>query len=247
MKDTSTPLKPAVDPAEAKTIHHIIARQIGSAIVAGELKPGDRVGGEHSQSRNFGISRPAYREAIRKLLAKGLLETRPKSGSHVAPRRRWNLLDPEVIDWMFSGSPDPDFVRDLLELRVLIEPAAAALAAARRSEGQLQEMQEAIDKMIEHGLQSSLGRDADRRFHNCMLVASGNEAFMTLSDSIEAAVNWITLYKHRVVPYAGDLNDEHRAVLEAIALRDPDLASTRMRNLLEITMARLAADFSQTP
>lgn len=243
MKDTSTPLKPAVDSAETVTIHYVLARHIGSAILSGELKPGERVGGENSQALKFGVSRPAYREAIRKLLAKGLLETRPKSGSHVAPRRRWNLLDPEVIAWTFSGSPDPKFVRDLLELRILIEPAAAALAAARRSDNELQAMQSAVQEMIEHGLQSPVGREADRRFHNCMLAASGNEAFMTLSGSIEAAVKWITLYKQRVVPWAGDLNDEHQAVLDAIAARDPKLASTRMRDLLETTMTRFAPEF----
>jgi len=242
----NAPPTQADDQAESGTIHHVVARQIGSAILAGELKPGDRVGGEHSQSRSFGISRPAYREAIRKLLAKGLVETRPKSGSHVAPRRRWNLLDPEVIDWMFSGSPDPAFVRDLLELRVLIEPAAAALAAIRRSDDELQVMRGAIEDMIRHGLQSPMGREADRRFHNCMLAASGNEAFIALSDSIEAAVNWITLYKHRVAPWATDLNEEHRTVLKAIAARDADLANTAMRKLLETTMMRFAVDAAPT-
>lgn len=230
---------------ESGTIHHAIARQLGSAILSGELRPGDRVGGEHAQSRNFGVSRPAYREAIRKLLAKGLLETRPKSGSHVAPRRRWNLLDPEVIEWMFAGKPDLRFIQDLLELRALVEPAAAALAAARRSERELEDMRTAIDTMAACGLQSPQGQDADRQFHNSMLSASGNEAFASLSRSIEAAVKWITVYRQRLDLWQSELVDEHRAVFEGIAASEPEKARKAMEDLLGTTLANVTTEFNQ--
>jgi len=230
------------DPADSGTIHHAIARQIGTAILAGELQPGDRVGGEHAQSRHFGVSRPAYREAIRKLLAKGLLETRPKSGSHVAPRRLWNLLDPEVIEWMFSGKPDLRFIQDLLELRALVEPAAAALAAGRRNERQLEEMRGALEAMALHGLQSATGQDADRQFHNSMLAASGNEAFASLSRSIEAAVKWITVYRQRLDLWQSELVDEHRAVFDGIAAGDPERARKAMQDLLGITLANITTE-----
>ena len=232
------------DRTETGTIHHTIARQLGSAILSGELKPGDRVGGEHSQSRTFGVSRPAYREAIRKLLAKGLLETRPKSGSHVAPRRYWNLLDPEVIEWMFSGDPDLRFIQDLLELRSLVEPAAAALAATRRSESELQEMKSAINPMEACGLQSVAGQDADRQFHNAMLAASGNEAFASLSRSIEAAVKWLTLYRQRLDLWQSELVDEHRAVFDCIAAGDPEKARNAMQELLGTTLSNVTTEFN---
>jgi len=235
----------ADQPSAQATIHAAIARRIGSAILAGELKPGDCVGGEIGQSRSMGVSRPAYREAIRLLLAKGLLETRPKSGTHVAPRRRWNLLDPEVIAWAFAGNPDPRFIRDLLELRALVEPAAAALAAQRRSEAELEEMRAAIAAMKAHGLNSAAGREADRQFHNSLLAASGNEAFASLSKSIEAAVQWITLYKKRRDLWRSDLVDEHTAVFEGVANKDPDAARQAMSELLGITLANVKTQFPE--
>lgn len=224
-----------------ETLHAAIARRIGSAILQGDVAPGECVGGEIAQSQALGVSRPAYREAIRMLLAKGLLETRPKAGTHVAPRRAWNLLDPDVIAWTFSGNPDPRFVRDLLELRVLVEPAAAALAAERRSAAELEAMRDAIETMAARGLQSAEGRDADRRFHNLMLNASGNEAFASLSRSIEAAVRWLTLYKQRLDLWQSDLIDEHRAIFDGIAAGAPDRAAEAMRTLLGITLASVAA------
>lgn len=227
------------------TIHAAIARRIGSSILSGELKPGDCVGGEIGQSRTMGVSRPAYREAIGLLLAKGLLETRPKSGTHVAPRRRWNLLDPEVIAWTFAGNPDPRFIRDLLDLRALVEPAAAALAALRRSEGELEEMRAAIDAMTAHGLDSAAGQEADRQFHNSLLAASGNEAFASLSKSIEAAVQWITLYKKRCALWQSDLVDEHIAVFDGIAARDPERARQAMSELLGITLSNVKTQFPE--
>jgi DNA-binding FadR family transcriptional regulator len=231
------------NPAEAGTIHHAIARQIGTAILSGKLKPLDTVGGENSQSRIFGVSRPAYREAIRILLAKGLVETRAKSGTLVAPKRNWNLLDPEIIEWMFAGTPDLRFIQDLLELRALVEPAAAALAAERRSDSELEELRAAIDTMARHGLQSESGQDADRHFHNVMLAASRNEAFASLSRSIEAAVKWLTLYRQRLDLWQSELVDEHRAVFDGIEAGNPDKARQAMDALLHITLVNVTSEF----
>lgn len=73
------------------------------------------------------MSRNAYREAIQVLTAKGLIESRPKAGTRVLPRNRWNLLDPEALAWAFTGKPDVQFVRKLYELRSIVEPAAEAM------------------------------------------------------------------------------------------------------------------------
>ena len=90
------------------------------------------------------MSRSAYREAVQVLSAKGLVESRPKTGTRVLPRNRWNLLDPDVLAWAFSGEPDIHFVRSLFELRAIVEPAAARLAAERRDKVDLKEMRDAL-------------------------------------------------------------------------------------------------------
>eukprot|EP01035_Chromulina_nebulosa_P037515 gene37515-50643_t len=118
-------------------IHGTIAHDIGVEIVSGVRKPGDVFGGEIEASEALGVSRTAYREAIRILAAKGLIESRPKAGTRVTQRSRWNLLDPDVLGWAFEGEPDTDFILDLFELRSVIEPAAAAFAARRRSDDDL--------------------------------------------------------------------------------------------------------------
>ncbi|MFX7988724.1 GntR family transcriptional regulator, partial [Acinetobacter baumannii] len=92
---------------------------------SGMRKPGDVFGGEIEASEALGVSRTAYREAIRILAAKGLVESRPKAGTRVTPRSRWNMLDVDVLAWTFEGEPDTDFIIDLFELRGVIEPAAA--------------------------------------------------------------------------------------------------------------------------
>ncbi|HYC99480.1 FadR/GntR family transcriptional regulator, partial [Brevundimonas sp.] len=112
-----------------RRLHGAIANMLGSAILAGEHAPGDTLSGEVAFSEALDVSRNAYREAIQVLAAKGLVESRPKTGTKVLPRHRWNLLDPVVLGWAFSGQPDLRLIRSLFELRAVIEPAAARMAA----------------------------------------------------------------------------------------------------------------------
>ena len=178
------------------------------------------------------MSRTAYREAMRILIAKGLLESRPKAGTRVTPRERWNLLDPEVLAWMFEGEPDERFIRELCELRGVVEPAAAASAARRRSEAQLQRMSEALAAMREHGLATPEGRAADQTFHRVILDAAGNAALRSLASSVGAAVSWTTKVKQRSRQPPRDPLPDHVAVHEAIAAQDAERAHAAMSELL---------------
>jgi DNA-binding FadR family transcriptional regulator len=182
----------------ALRIHQSIARKIGIAILSGKLGQGAQLDGEIEAARASGVSRTAYREAIRILVAKGLLESRPKAGTHVSARKTWNLLDPDMLAWMFSGQPDERFVRDLFELRAIIEPAAAELAAQRRTEAHLAAMDESLAEMRRSGLATEAGQESDRRFHSAILGATGNEALMSLAGTVGAAVRWTTHFKQRV-------------------------------------------------
>lgn len=219
--------------ARTLRIHQHIAREIGTAILSGELKPGDYLPGEIEHSALLGVSRTPYREATRTLIAKGLLESRPKAGTRVLGSEYWNILDADVLAWMFSGRPDPAFIRDLFELRAVLEPVSARLAAARRSDGVVDEMRAALEDMDKHGLASPQGQSADRSFHRLILKASGNRALVSLSNSVGAAVEWTTLYKQQRSAHPRDPMPEHEAVLEAIAAQDPPSAHAAMRRLVE--------------
>ena len=230
--------KPAARPLR---IHQAIATKLGIAILSGAHQPGDFLDGEIEQSLALGVSRTAYREAVRILVAKGLIESRPRAGTHVTQRRRWNLLDPDVLAWMFTGKPDETFIRDLFELRGIIEPVAAALAAQRRTDEQVAVMATALAAMGQHGLATQEGQDADHHFHRTILEASGNEALASLSSSVGAAVQWTTQYKQRGKNPPRDPLPEHTAVHVAIAASDPAAASAAMAQLLRLALADMAA------
>src|SRR6187551_512866 len=129
-----------------------IAHYLGTAIVSGQIKPGARRTGEVENAEALNVSRNAYREAVQVLTAKGLVASKTKDGTRVLPRRNWNLLDPTVLAWAFSGEPDPAFVRDLFELRAVVEPAIARLAAERRDKDDIREMKNALAEMRRHTL-----------------------------------------------------------------------------------------------
>jgi len=217
-----------------------MARDLGIAILSGKFKPGDNLGGEVERSGTLGISRTAYREAIRILVAKGLVESRPKAGTHVTPRKRWNVLDPDVLGWMFSGKPDEKFIQDLFELRGVIEPAAAALAAERHTAAHLEAMDRALDGMREYGLSVPEGQEADQNFHTTILEAAGNEALASLASSVGAAVSWTTRFKQGHSANPRDPLVEHTQLRDAIASRDPAFAIAKMQELLSLALHDMA-------
>ena len=213
-----------------------VANYLGRAIVSGEIKPGERLTGEVENAVALNVSRSAYREAVQVLTAKGLVESRPKTGTIVLARTRWNLLDPMVLAWAFSGDPNMELVRDLFELRRIIEPAAARFAAERRSREDLKAMKDALARMRRHTLASEEGRIADRNFHDALLRAAHNDVLMVMSASIGSAVNWTTLHKQRSRALPRDPVPDHATVFEAIAAGDPDEADAAMCKLIDLAL-----------
>lgn len=209
-----------------------IARRLGVAIVSGEYAPGDALPSEVAFSAELDVSRSAYREAVQALTAKGMVESRTKAGTRVLPRSRWNLLDPDVLAWAFAGEPDPGFVQGLFELRSIIEPAAAALAAERRDRGDIERLKEALAAMTRHTLATDAGRAADRDFHTAILTATRNDAIIVLSSSIGAAVNWTTQFKQRLRALPRNPIPDHRRVMNAIIEGDAVEAASTMRKLV---------------
>jgi DNA-binding FadR family transcriptional regulator len=225
------------DKARSLRIHQALARKLGIAILSGDFKPGDALDGEIEQSEALGVSRTAYREAMRILTAKGLIESRPKAGTHVTQRCKWNLLDPDMLEWMFVGVPDEHFVRDLFELRGVIEPAAAELAALRHEASDLALMDEGLAGMRKFGLSNSKGQAADQQFHTALIAATRNEALIALATSVAAAVRWTTYFKQEARDNPRDPLPEHEALRDAIASRQPERARKAMQDLLALALA----------
>lgn len=222
--------------SKALRLHGSIARDLGVAITTGEYQPGDLLVGEIASSEKLDVSRTAYREAVRILAAKGLVESKPKVGTKVTPRDRWHLLDPDVVEWAFEGDPDLDLLESLFELRSIVESAAAALAAERRSSDHLDAMRDAIERMAHFTLATPEGRQADQDFHATLLAATGNPYIISLTKGVSAAVNTTTMFKQRDRPLTRDPVPDHLRVFQAIADRDAVRAQTEMRTLVALAL-----------
>lgn len=233
------------EPARQLRIHGKVARELGIAIVAGRYRPGEILYGEIDASDRLKVSRTAYREAIRILAAKGLVESRPKVGTRVSPQSEWHLLDPDVLGWMFDVNPNESFLESLFELRKIIEPEAAALAARRRTEKHLAVMAESLRGMGDHTLHTEEGRTADRNFHAALLSASANAFLISLTSGVSAAISWTTVFKERLMPRHRDPVPDHKRVYDAIAARDAEGARKAMVNLVD--MAFLDASKAHKP
>jgi DNA-binding FadR family transcriptional regulator len=220
----------------ALRLHGTISREIGIAIVRGDYQPGDTLPSEDEFSLKLGVSRTAYREAIRMLAAKGLVASRTRTGTRVQERRFWSLFDPDVLAWHFEVTPRRDYILSLYEFRLMIEPAAAALAAARRSEADLGAMREALAAMRAHSLATDDGQKADMNFHHAILQAAGNEPLLSLAAGIGAAIRWSTIFKERKALLRRDALPDHEQVYEAIAAGNPDVARSRMTDLVEAAL-----------
>ncbi len=218
----------------SRRIHHRIAQELGVAIVTGRRAPGSSLANEIKASKKLGVSRAAYREAVRILIAKGLIQSKTKTGTKVAPRKCWHLLDPDVLGWMFHDQPNPDFVRQLFELRAVIEPAASALAAERRTTTQLVRLNQALEEMARNGLNTPEGQQADQAFHAEILTATGNETVAALIESISASIRWTTLFKFRSSRKVRDSMPDHRRVYAAIAKGDAAAARDASLELVRL-------------
>ncbi|CAN5138768.1 FadR/GntR family transcriptional regulator [soil metagenome] len=237
----------ARDGPSSSRIHGLIARTLGVAIVSGQYAPGDILNNEIDASEQLQVSRSAYREAIRILSAKGLVESRPKTGTRVTERNRWSLLDPEVLAWCFASEPSEEFLKGLYELRMIVEPAAAALAAERRDDGQLERMRRALIQMESQTLATEAGQAADRDFHDTVLEATGNAPLFTLSSSIGAAVRWTTIYKQRKRELPRDPMPDHWKVFDAIAAGRQDQARVAMERLVGLALEDTRAAIDAPP
>ncbi len=221
-----------------RRVHGSVAHQLGTMIVGGKLAPGDVLPNEDVVSTNLSVSRTAYREAVRTLAAKGLVDTRPKTGTRITPRAQWNLLDPDVLSWHFEVEPSPTFIVSLFELRGIVEPTACALAAQRSDRADLATMRAALDQLRHTPPGSLHGLDADLAFHHAIMVAARNEPLQALSSVIGSTLRWSVRLKLTAEPRAFENSlPDHVKVADAIAARNATEASVHMSTLIAKALA----------
>lgn len=216
----------------ARSLHGRIAHRIGMQILRGELPAGRGLPSEDEWSTELEVSRTALREAIKVLAAKGLIESRPRTGARVCARERWNFLDPDVLAWRLAALPTERYVRDLFDLRQVIEPSAAALAAVRAGKPEVARLAEACREMADAGGDGERWMAADLKFHQTLLWMTGNEMLGSLGALIETAL--IMSFRLSEANPRGQRHSLplHAAVLDAVRAGDANGARAAMLVLL---------------
>lgn len=221
-----------------RNLHGQVVHELGRRIVGGACAPGEALPNEEELCRELGVSRTALRESVKVLAAKGLVESRPRIGTRVRASESWNLLDPDVLAWRCATLPDPQFVLQLTEMREIIEPASAGLAARNRTQVQLRQIEDAYAAMAAtQTLETFVS--ADLEFHSAILDATNNPLLRPLAAMIGSALEMLLgLSARRADNFKVGLPD-HKSVLEAIRAQDGAAAMKHMSSLLADTRGRL--------
>jgi DNA-binding FadR family transcriptional regulator len=215
-------------------LHGAVVHEIGVRIVRGDLRPGEPLPTEDELGARFGVSRTVLREAIKVLAAKRLVDVRPKTGTRVLPRSDWNLLDPDVLAWQLEAGLTEAFLQNTLELRGMIEPGAARLAALRASEEEIAALGEAHEQMSEAtDIETWIGPDL--RFHAVLLQASHNELLEHMTTLVSSVLAMLFTFSSRPPITFDRAIPLHAAILDAVRERDPDAAEIAVLRLLHDT------------
>jgi DNA-binding FadR family transcriptional regulator len=226
----------ATDPAPEMRV------QLGRNLTYGMLDAlGRSIVTGHYDSRSFpteaelakqhGVSRSVTREAVKMLTAKGLVSARPRQGTKVQPSSSWNLFDTDVLRWLLERKFSVDLLKQFNQLRVAIEPEAAALAAQYADEGERMAINAGLQRMeaAEQGLDDTL--DADIAFHVAILKASRNPFYAQFEDVVSTALHSSIQFTNRIKGRSASVS-AHRAVRDAIMKRSPEKARTAMRKII---------------
>ncbi|MGP8302123.1 FadR/GntR family transcriptional regulator [Streptomyces inhibens] len=215
-------------------VHSVAVEELAKRIFNGTYGEGDSLVMPELM-KELDVSQTVLREVVRVLTTKGLLDTSRQRGTFVRPREEWNLLDSDVLHWKLAAGVSSDFFADVLELRRSIEPAAAALAAERRTDHDLAELDAALRTMAASDNDPARLVRADASFHTAMLIASNNRFYAQMHRVI---VPVLVQRDQEVLSTGGEFVDPHAvhaAVVEAVRNRDVDGAYMSMLELLDVS------------
>jgi DNA-binding FadR family transcriptional regulator len=220
-------------PARSRTAK--VSRSIGLAIVSGRYPQNAVLPGVPELMQRHGVSRTVLREAMKTLAGKGLIEAKARIGTRVRDRQHWNLFDPDVLLWHAASGFDPPFLVQLSEMRMALEPEAAAVAAERRTDEELREMYASVDRMGAPGVTAEGFVEADLDFHLAVAKATGNPFMRSISTLIEVAlVAVLTVSQPVRYPVRHDKSiADHRAIADAISRGDTEGARAAMRLVIQ--------------
>ncbi|RVN91047.1 FadR/GntR family transcriptional regulator [Sinorhizobium meliloti] len=227
-----------------RTSHRLVVEELGQAVVGGEFAIGETLPGDTDLAARFSVSRTVLREAMKTLAAKGLVVARARIGTRVLPRAHWNLFDSDVLTWHFGAGVDEDFLRHVSEVRLALEPYAAALAARRASDVDIARMMRLAVAMGDASHGPHTLALADLEFHLRLLEASLNPFMRTVGSLIEAALMGVF---QLTSPTADETEIDrvaiaHIRIVEEIRRRDEEGARNAMEHVIRVGQERLIMD-----
>lgn len=216
--------------------HDQMARALATEILQGVYPPGANLPPEPELLARFGVSRTVLRETMKTLAAKRLVEPKAKVGTRVLDRSSWNFFDPDVLGWRCEAGIDQEFVKHLAEIRLALEPAAAAAAALQASNEDIVSLYVIAAKFDNPQHTPESIAKVDLEFHLAVAHMSGNPFMRSASGLIEAALA-ISFQLSSPAASPGtiaEIASNHLRIVHAIAARDADAAVKAMRHVIEV-------------
>ncbi|MEB3101507.1 FadR/GntR family transcriptional regulator [Ferviditalea candida] len=230
----------------ARKIYEEITEHIKQEIMSGSLSPGEKLPSTKELSERFAVGRSTTREALSALKAMGLIEIRQGEGCYV---RR---IEPKDVDIpVFSLLMSKETILELLEARKSLEVANAAMAAVKRTDEDLRQFAEILDRMGSHLGDEEVGEHTDLRFHQTLAGATHNSIMVRLLNSISEQMQDSIRGARRTMMYADlseaeTLHQQHLAIFEAVRVRDEEQARHRMREHLDHVESVLKASLKNS-
>lgn len=212
-----------------RNLTHQVTYELGRAIVQGKYSAGDSFPTEAQMCRHYQISRSVIREAVKMLTAKKLISSRPRQGIRVLPPSAWNVFDPDVLQWSLTSRPSAQLQREFIELRMALEPDAAALAARRADKTSVADVAHALEQLNAAARGEDDSVEAAIAFHSAVLLASDNRFFTQLCHFIRTAIGADVTTNQATL---GATMADYQAVAQCIANADELGARRAMQALL---------------
>ncbi|MFK0385741.1 FadR/GntR family transcriptional regulator [Rhizobium sp. RM] len=229
-------LETTISGRKRRNSHSHVVSELGSAIVSGKIAEGALLPNDAELSMRFGVSRTVLRETMKTLAAKRLVEPKAKVGTRVLNRSSWNFFDPDVLGWRCDAGIDQEFVNHLAEIRLALEPAAAAAAALQASNEDIVSLYVIAAKFDnQHHTPESIAK-VDLEFHLAVAHMSGNPFMRSASGLIEAAlaISFKLSSPASSPETIAEIASNHLRIVHAIAARDSDGAIKAMRHVIEV-------------
>lgn len=225
---------------EASLVKRVV-NQLVTGIINGDYK-GNMLPPQILLSKKHGVSRSIMREALSILISRRMLEVRPKTGTRIKPTKEWLIIDHEVAEWRLRATPDPEYLRGLIEFRKLVDPRAASLAATRANRNQRIAIAATYQNLVYAGADTAAQQAAEDALQAAIVDASGDELLRQMGSVVRMGLRAMRPIS-RMQALAHDLElADYGKVVRAIEGGDADGAKAAMMRLLALSAEQLLVE-----